>query len=67
MEALTYLFAAYSIIFLIIFIYAYSVGSRQRALWRELQSLKDTMEEDKQATPAQRTDSPKSSFAEIEG
>ncbi|MCL5256192.1 MAG: CcmD family protein [Chloroflexi bacterium] len=67
MEALTYLFAAYSIIFLIIFVYAYSIGSRQKALWRELQSLKDTIEEEKQTTTAQKTESPKSSFAEIEG
>lgn len=67
MEALTYLFAAYSIIFLIIFIYAYSIGSRQRALWREIRALKDTVEEERQANPTRKPEPQKSSFAEIEG
>ncbi len=67
MEALTYLFAAYSIIFLIIFIYAYSIGSRQSALWREIRALKDTVEEDKTGAIHNTHGSRESNLAEIEG
>jgi CcmD family protein len=67
MDALTALFAAYSIIFLIIFVYAYSIGSRQRTLAREIRALRDLVEEEKGAPSADKTESRQPNMAEIEG
>jgi len=43
MENLGYLFAAFSIVWAVIFGYVFSLSRRQRHLWRELDSLKETM------------------------
>jgi CcmD family protein len=67
MDALTALFAAYSIIFLIIFVYAYSIGSRQRSLAREIRALRDLVEDEKGAPSGSQIESRPSSMAEIEG
>lgn len=67
MDSLGYLFAAYAIIWLIIFAYSYSISSRQRALWREIQALKEVVEEERATSGAKPASSRESSFAEIEG
>lgn len=40
MDALTYLFAAYAVIWLVVFVYSYSISSRQKSLEREIEMLK---------------------------
>ena len=45
MDNLIYLFVAYSIIWLVVLLYSYSNGARQRSLEREIQMLKDVVAE----------------------
>ncbi|MEW6141753.1 MAG: CcmD family protein [Chloroflexota bacterium] len=45
MENIGYLFAAYTIIWLVVFGYVLSLSSRQNKLRRELDSLKATLKE----------------------
>ncbi len=45
MENLGYLFAAFTIVWAVLFGYVFSLLRRQRQLWRELDSLKRDAEE----------------------
>jgi CcmD family protein len=45
MENLGYLFAAFTIVWVVLFGYVLSLLRRQRQLWRELDSLKETLKE----------------------
>lgn len=45
MGNLTYVFAAYTIIWLALLIYSYSIGNRQRSLEREIETLKAVVAE----------------------
>ncbi len=45
MGTFTYIFAAYTVIWLIALIYSYSIGARQKSLEREIEMLKSVVEE----------------------
>ncbi|MBI2865449.1 MAG: CcmD family protein [Chloroflexi bacterium] len=42
-EKLLYLFAAYTIIWLAVFAYSFSLSSRQKALQREIEALREAL------------------------
>lgn len=45
MENFWYLFTAFAIVWAVLFGYVFSLLRRQRQLWRELDSLKETLRE----------------------
>jgi CcmD family protein len=45
MGTMTYIFAAYTVIWLAMLLYSYSVGARQKSLEREIETLKAVMAE----------------------
>ncbi len=45
-DALIYVFAAYTVIWLISFAYLYSIGSRQKRLQKEIEALKSAWPEE---------------------
>lgn len=51
MENLTYLFAAYAVIWTVLLLYSYSISARQKALDREIQMLKAMLAEQETGLP----------------
>ena len=45
MDTLTFLFAAFGIIWLVNLLYSYSIGARQKSLEQEMQMLRGVLEE----------------------
>jgi CcmD family protein len=45
MNNLVYLFAAYALIWALVFLYVYSIANRQRSLEREIAALRDALED----------------------
>ena len=52
MENLTYLFAAYAVIWTVLLLYSYSISARQKALDREIRMLKAMLVEEESGVPA---------------
>jgi CcmD family protein len=46
LENLAYLFAAYAVIWTVMFVYSYSISARQKALDREIRMLKAVLAEE---------------------
>lgn len=53
MENLTYLFAAFAVIWLAVLLYSFSIGARQKSLEREIEMLKTVLAEREDADPAE--------------
>ena len=45
MDNLSYLFAAYSAIWLVIFVYVFSLHRREKELWRQVELLRHRLDE----------------------
>ncbi len=51
MGNLTYLFAAFAVIWLAMLLYSYSIGARQKSLEREIETLKAVLAERESTAP----------------
>ncbi len=52
MGNLTFLFAAFAVIWLAVLLYSYSIGARQKSLEREIEMLKTVLAERENSTSA---------------
>ena len=49
MDNLSYLFAAYTLIWVVVFVYIFTMARKQRGLQREIKLLKESMDKKKQS------------------